>query len=123
MASGKIANGNIKLLWTNTSPLTSFVAQTISLEPNDCDFFIVQFNYADVVDGVSVIIKVGEAGMAVMAVTTGWDTGVFNGGYFRRITASTQNSITFGTNYYASMTANAAANNGLIPHYVFGFKL
>lgn len=88
---------SLEILWENTSPSSAFAGQTITLNDNTCDFFLIQFktdqNYAHICD--TVLIKVGETAIAsLVAGSSGLQSGskYFNN---RLITASTQNSVTF----------------------------
>lgn len=108
-----MASGNItikpRLLWKNPTPSASFAAQELSLPSNNCSFFLVipshQSNDQSIFQATIVVPGLGGGLFCTQ--------GKFNGyigemsAIIRRITASTQTSITFET-------ANVIDKNGTV---------
>lgn len=126
MASGTIQPKRVKLLWENPNPNADFTPQTITLPNNDCDIFYVKFAQSKgdltVFPGFS-FFKPGEA-------TAFMNPNGSSNGYIgninlliRRITASTQTTITFAEGYTIGASPSTNRNELAIPLAVYGFYI
>lgn len=114
------------LLWQNPDPTAAFAAQTLPLPDNDCDLFVVmavhqnndqtQFTPAFVVPGMASCLQ------QIQGKTNGYDGEVSS--LIRRITASTQTSLTFQLCNVIDKNGNAYQNRGdlAVPYRIIGFK-
>lgn len=124
MASGTIKKG-MRLLWLNPAPTSGFGAQTLNLPGNDCSFFLVipvhQTNDVNVFPACIVIPGLGSALMCPQGQTNGYVGAMSQ--IVRRITASTQTSITFelANVINATGTAYSDRNDLAVPYAIYGF--
>lgn len=125
-SSSKIASLGFHLLWENESPTSSFAPQTINLAANTCDLFYVVFRQstgdATIFPGSS-FFKPGEA--TAFMNPNGSSNGYVGGVnlLIRRITASTQTTITFDKGYVIGNIPGDPRNDLGIPVAVYGIKL
>jgi hypothetical protein len=121
---GGVGGSPLKLLWQNTSPTQAFAAQTIPLSDNTCRFFIVfavhqtndqtQFAPAFVIPGMPGCLQ------QIQGKTNGYDGEI--SALIRRITASTQTSLTFNTCNVIDKNGIAYSNRAdlAVPYAVYG---
>jgi len=125
MASGTIPRSIVKL-WENSDPTSAFAPQVVNLAGNSCDLFYVVFRQSTSDSAIfpgSSFFKPGEA-------TAFMNTNGSANGYIgninlliRRITASTQTSITFDKGYVIGATPSDPRNDLGIPVAVYGIYL
>lgn len=124
-ATGTALSGKVSrvLLWENASPTSAFGAQTVTLKANDCMFFEVAFAHRN--GAVSNVIRFKAGGTARIVTQAGFTD--FQAGELltisRAITASTQNSITFGATLQKSESIDWGEGvSNLIPTSIYGVK-
>lgn len=126
MATEKLNIHSPCLLWTNPNPNQHFWAQTITLAANNCDLFYVVYeqsiNDHTIFPGSS-LFRPGEATafMNINGSSNGYVGGV--NALIRRITASTQTSITFQNAYTIGQAPSTDRGDLGVPVAVYGFKL
>lgn len=126
MASGKQNIHSPTLLWSNPNVNQPFGAQTITLKPNDCDLFYVVYEQSTgdhtIFPGSS-LFKPGEA--TALMNPNGSSNGYVGqvNVLIRRITASTQTSLTFQNAYTIGAAPSTERSELGIPVAVYGFKL
>ena len=113
---------SMKSLWTNASPTSDFVAQTISLNLSDYEYVLVRYlystNYQDI-DQIA-IVKVGRD--AYLTFTGAVSTSIY---ISQRTINVGSNSVAFGAPVYktCASTSNPTANNKYcIPIEIIGIK-
>lgn len=124
----ELSNLQGTILWTNSSPTSSFAAQTITLDTSMANF-----------DCYETICKVGDAGAdALRTVTSGMTlkgygqriamvyAGSSSAGvncYTRSVEYVSDTSLSFDNGYRAvGNTTRTQANGLLVPLYVIGYK-
>ena len=117
---------SVMVLWTNPSPTSAFLAQTINLADNTCNLFIVlavhqtndqtQFTPAFVVPGMASCLQ------QIQGKQNGYDGEI--SALIRRITATTQTSLTFALCNVIDKNGNAYTGRGdlAVPYMVIGIK-
>ena len=114
----------MKILWKNARA-TGFVAQTLTFAENDYTHFGVVLGDLFGNCHPMIILKVGDKGLATQL---GGDTGTQSGGGLimnRKITESTQNSMTFSDCKYVSVGNGSdwtELNSQLMPLFIYGIK-
>lgn len=107
----------MKLLWTNASPESSFSSQTISLDLSGYSHIMVETS-----DQYYQIIRVGKA-KSIEGSGYITDSVSYTILHARRV-ATSSNSVTIGNNYvkWANSTSCTVANNNLVPCKIYGIK-
>ena len=123
MATGTIPRG-LKLLWKNADATQSFNAQKIDLADNNCSLFIVlcvhQSNDQTIFPAAVVVPTMPSVLMDPQGKTNGY-TGEISL-IVRKITASTQTSLTFALADVLDKNGNAYTGRGdlAVPYAVYG---
>ena len=126
MATGQLNIHSPTLLWENSNPSQAFGPQTIQLKANNCDLFYVVYEQSTgdhtIFPGSS-LFKPGEA--TALMNPNGSSNGYVGGVnvLIRRITASTQTSLTFQNAYTIGQSPSSDRSELGIPVAVYGFKL
>lgn len=114
------------LLWTNPNPTSSFASQTLNIDLSNYKALIIKNE-----GSVASVVTSSEQQMSYVDLSeTGY---VFCSSYiygnlvlsFRRVTAHTNSSITFGAGFSLdSYNLNVAStNNASVPLEIYGLKL
>ena len=108
------------LLWTNASPTSDFVAQTISVDGADYDGYLVEIHWsrADGAHKGVAYVPIGTAKATVAAHNN--ESGTLNTAAFRAVESATKNSISFGIG--ASGPGRLENNYYAIPTRIWGVK-
>lgn len=112
---------NFALLWENSSPTSSFAAQTVTLASDDYDFllFIHRMNNGSTSPCNSLCIPKGQGGNFCVGGTS--SNGVI--GNDRRITYTDATHIAYGDNNYCyGNNAASVSNTRNIPYKIYGIK-
>ena len=116
----------MELLWENASPTSEFAETKITFKDIGATLYLVEFkSYTDEVLG-SIAFETGST--AVFSI--GYGTDGYNVGamtlFVRKITESTNNSITFGDGYYTNVHLNWQSWNRIgilpVPFRIYGIK-
>ena len=113
-----------KLLWTNSSPTSTFAAQTISLDLSDYEE--VEVEYVDHNVHISTMsqirVKIGQSGsMNIMIGNSSYSSGVPF--VANRRFSVTQTGITFGDGAGTPVSSSLATrNDSCIPYRIYGIK-
>lgn len=110
----------VDLLWTNSSPTSSFSAQTVGIDFNGYDFLFCDYLLAaSVGTGIlySALHKVYDVDEQYYEAF--WHTSVANK-YGRNVTVKGEKTSLVYTTGYEN---NSASTNALIPYHVYGIKM
>ena len=106
----------IDLLWTNASPTSHFLPQSLSLGLNKYSMYIVLARHST--DISSLVCAIGKTGIGVRLSTIGaLDTGYYE--VRRTISYETGGSLKF---YEVYRNGIVDSEGFLIPHYIYGIK-
>jgi hypothetical protein len=110
-----IANVNVApvLLWTNASPTSAFAAQSVLVNAEDYDGFLIEVQFITTRSDVKVVYLVPVGGSFYMSA--------FNSNTFalRPLTATSAESLSFGGATLGTATTN---NSYVIPTRIWGVK-
>lgn len=118
MASGTVNTGTkLVLLWTNSSPTSSFAAQDVSVDLSPYDWYVIETKWSSS-SGLVLPLTMFEVDETRHMVWMGNNSTNRTGG--RAFTYSIANqAITFEGGYYNASASNAYA----IPLNIYGVKL
>lgn len=118
-------NHGMKLLWTNASPTSDFLGQSVSVNGEGYKkYMIIFYNHATANQIIPpVILDIGETGCGIClngsgGITTGIMTIIK-----RNITKTSKTTVTFSDGYQASTSIQFGVSNGaVIPYQIYGIK-
>lgn len=112
----------IKKVWTNASPTSTFKGQDIDVDIQDADFVVITSRYSTSSSTLETFVfDPAEGGYLRELAGAGYS----NVGYQSRYVEFASEKITFSDNYYKninSATAGTVNNNYQIPTVVFAVK-
>ena len=124
--SGKRTDSGITmtLLWTNSSPASSFAAQKVSLDLSGYDAVLVLYRYGISTDRLnSLILPMNAAsGLLLQAGNFGSANGYI---FVRNISDIDSTGITFDASYRRALNSSSAASSTgdyCYPIYIYGIK-
>lgn len=105
----------IELLWTNPNPLSSFAAQTITVDLSDYSFVHILLKL-DNSGGASALSQISPKGLRIIASWAG------NSNRYRVYTA-TDNGVNFEAAYIVTAFGSQTQDNGyVVPYQIYGIK-
>ena len=113
---------NSKILWTNPTPTSNFVSQTITLDSSNYDEYEV---IAKISTGSDTCVSSGKIPKNILAQVMFFGLSTTGTKYnlrARPINTKTDTSITFGDNINVFGSTSEISNGQMIPLYVIGYK-
>lgn len=118
MASGTVNTGTkLVLLWTNSSPTSSFAAQDVSVDLSPYDWFAIEYRYSST-STLIVPLAMFEVDENRHILSVANNTSNRTGGRIFTYSISNKEISFEGGNYNGS-----AANTSTIPVAIYGIKL
>ena len=135
VTNGAAGSGGVTFttLWTNSSPLTSFISQTVNLASSDWDYLLVTYMLATVAKRTQSVVynkaNTSSLGFSMPYINTSSQYGVITGIRQGQCVDSTSHPLTsyaqvwFSDAYEGKSTIERVDNDYCLPYSIVGIKL